>query len=241
MSQLMLGASGRMDPHADNNVQTLSEQDSEKTRGQRQRMLALHPIDLTVLVVYLLGVAGLGIFLGRGTKDLSTYLLGDRHLPWWAILGSIVATETSTATFLSVPAKAFAQDGDMRFLQLTLGYITGRLVIVVTLLPLFFRGQIYTAYEVLQVRFGGWVKAIAASIFLVTRNLGDGLRLFLTAIALEQVVAWPLPWCIAIIGGITILYTLVGGMKAVVWNDCLQFVVYMVGGIIALAIIVNRL
>lgn len=195
--------------------------------------LAIQPIDLSVLVVYLIAVAALGIAVGRGTRDVSTYLLGDRHLPWWAILGSIVATETSTATFLSVPGITFAERGDMRFLQLALGYIVGRLIIVVTLLPLYFRGEILTAYQVLHQRFGGVTKQTASLIFLVTRNLGDGLRLFLTAIALEEMTGLGLIACIIVIGLITILYTLLGGMKAVVWNDCLQFVVYMAGGLLA--------
>ena len=195
--------------------------------------LAIQGIDVFVLGVYLTLVAGLGIWLGRGTRDLNSYLLGDRHLPWWAILGSIVATETSTATFLSVPGIAFADGGDLRFLQLAIGYLCGRCLVRVVLLPLFFRGEIFTAYQVLDRRFGGATKRVAALIFLVTRNLGDGLRLFLTAIVLEKITQVPLPICVVLIGAVTILYTLLGGMKAVVWNDCAQFVVYMLGGLIA--------
>jgi SSS family transporter len=203
--------------------------------------LAIHGIDLLVLVVYLVAVTLLGVRLGRGTQDLAGYLLGGRHLPWWAILGSIVATETSTATFLSVPGVAYAQGGDLRFLQLALGYLLGRMLITIVLLPLYFRGQIFTAYEVLDARFGRSTKQLAALIFLVTRNLGDGLRLFLTAIVLERIAQIPLPICIALVGGVTILYTLLGGMKAVVWNDCVQLIVYLAGGLVAGVVLLQTL
>jgi Na+/proline symporter len=203
--------------------------------------LAIDRVDLIVLVTYLLSVVLFGLWIGRGVTSLSSFWLGDRKLAWWAILGSIVATETSTATFLSVPGIAFAQGGDLRFLQLTLGFIVGRLIIVWLLLPRYFQGQIYTAYELLDQRFGGATKMTASIVFLVTRNLGDGLRLFLTAIALEKVVGVPLPLCVVVIGVATIAYTFFGGMKAVVWNDCAQFVVYVVGGVVAGVVIVSRL
>jgi SSS family transporter len=204
--------------------------------------LAIGGIDLLVLAAYLAGVVALGIWVGRGQQDLNSYLLGGRDLPWWAILGSLVATETSTATFLSVPGVAFAETtGDLRFLQLTIGLLLGRALITLVFLPAFFRGQIYTAYEVLERRFGGATKQVASLVFLVTRNLGDGLRLYLTAIALEQVTRFSLPLCVALIGVATIVYTVFGGMKSVVWNDCVQFVVYMVGGLLAGAVILYRL
>lgn len=204
--------------------------------------LSIAGFDLIVLVVYLLAVVAIGVCVGRGTRDLSTYLLGNRHLPWFAILGSIVATETSTATFLSVPGMAFdSEQGDLRFLQLALGFIVGRILIVWLLLPWYFRGELFTAYQLLEERFGGVTKRVASIVFLVTRNLGDGLRLFLTAIVLEKVAGVPLPACIVVIGVATIAYTFFGGMRAVVWNDCLQFVVYMVGGLVAGAIILQKL
>ncbi|MDP6721961.1 MAG: transporter, partial [Pirellulaceae bacterium] len=141
-------------------------------------------LDVVVLLAYLAATVALGLWVGWGQRNLDGYLLGGRNLPWWAILGSIVATETSTATFLSVPGIAFAKEtGDMRFLQLSLGYVVGRTIIVFLLLPQFFRGQLSTAYEVLHQRFGGATQRTASLVFLVTRNLGDGLRLFLTAMA----------------------------------------------------------
>ena len=115
-------------------------------------------VDSAIVVAYLGIVVALGVYVGRGKNSLEEYLLGGRDLPWWAILGSIVATETSTATFLSVPAIAFATGGDMQFLQLTFGYIIGRGIVVLTLLPLFFRGRLLSAYEVLEQRFGRLTK-----------------------------------------------------------------------------------
>jgi SSS family transporter len=201
--------------------------------------LTISAIDAVILVIYMLAMVALGVWVGRDQKDLSGYLLGGRDLPWWAILGSIVATETSTATFLSVPGVAFAADGDMRFLQLAVGFVVGRVIVAIVLVPLYFRGKIFSAYEVLQQRFGGASKQCASMLFLVTRNLGDGLRLFLAGIALEKVLGIDLHWCIVVIGIATIVYTFFGGMKAVIWSDCIQFVVYMLGGLLALKILVN--
>lgn len=201
--------------------------------------MVVSPIDITIGVTYLLVMIGMGALIGRKQSGLDGYLLGGRDLPWWAILGSIVATETSTATFLSVPGLAFAEGGDFRFLQLAMGFALGRLIVAVVLMPRFFDGKLFSVYELLETRFGGATKKIASLLFLVARNLGDGLRLFLAGLALEQVLDINLAVCVMIIGVATIVYTFVGGMKAVVWSDCVQFVVYMLGGIIALFVLVH--
>lgn len=203
--------------------------------------LAISSLDASILAAYLVAVVLFGIWIGRGQHDMAGYLLGGRDLPWWAILGSIVATETSTVTFLSVPGMAYCSDGDMRFLQLAMGMIIGRWLIVHLLLPQYFRGKLFTAYQVLHQRFGGATKDVASLMFLVARNIGDGLRLFLTAIVLEKVVGVPLPICVVLVGLLTIAYTFFGGIKSVVWNDCIQFVVYVGGGILTLVIIANQL
>ena len=203
--------------------------------------LAIHTIDVAIVLIYLMLVVAFGSWIGRGSTNLSGYLLGGRDLPWWAVLGSIVATETSTATFLSVPGIAFAKGGDFRFLQLALGYVLGRAVVSAVLLPAYFRGQLFSAYEVLEHRFGNATKRAASLMFLVARNLGDGLRLFLTGIVLEQVAGIALPVCILIVGAVTIAYTFFGGMKAIVWNDCAQFVVYVAGGVLAGALIIQAI
>ncbi len=193
-------------------------------------------IDLLVLVAYVASMVVIGLRVSGSGRSLDSYLLGDRNLPWWALLASIVATETSTATVLSVPGEAYGATG-MRFLQLALGYVVGRIVIVNTLLPLYFRGQLFTAYEVLQRRFGGITQQFASLLFLIARNLGDGLRLYLAAIALEQLAELPFVWSVIVTGTVTIVYTVFGGIRSVVWNDCVQFLIYLLGGIASVFVI----
>jgi SSS family transporter len=202
-------------------------------------------VDLSILIVYLLGVVALGLWIGRGQHTATEYLLGGRDLPWVAVLLSIVATETSTVTFLSVPGYTFDVQGDrlrgdMTFLQLSFGYIIGRLVIVWLFLPLFFEGKLFTSYEVLHRRFGGATKQVASLLFLITRNVADGLRLYLTAIVLQKFLGWNLAACVVVIGLFTIVYTVAGGLRSVVWNDCLQFFVYLAGGVLVLVIIAGH-
>lgn len=199
-------------------------------------MSSVGPVDIAVLAVYLGTALFVGLRMAGKAKDLESYVLGDRELPWWAILGSIVATETSTATVLSVPGKGYGETG-LRFLQLALGYIVGRTVIVYWLLPLYFQGKLFTAYEVLDRRFGGLMRRAASLLFLVTRNLGDGLRLYLAAIVLQSLTALPFAWSVIVMGLVTIVYTYFGGIRSVVWNDCIQFVVYMVGALAAVFVI----
>jgi solute:Na+ symporter, SSS family len=201
----------------------------------------MHPLDYSIIGLYLVGVVWFGAWVGRGQHDLSSYLLGNRSLPWWALLGSIVATETSTATFLSIPGLAYQPGGDLRFLQLAMGFALGRCLVAVFLLPAFFRGQMFTAYEVLNRRFGGATQRMASLLFLVARNLGDGLRLFLAALVLDKMLNVSLPWCIVMVSAVTVAYTLLGGMRSVVWNDCIQLVIYLAGGVLALVIMLNRL
>jgi solute:Na+ symporter, SSS family len=201
----------------------------------------MHSLDYLIIALYLLGVVLLGAWAGRGRQDLTGYLLGNRSLPWWALLGSIVATETSTATFLSVPGLAYKPGGDLRFLQLAFGFLLGRCLVSVFLLPAYFRGQMFTAYEVLHQRFGGATQRIASLLFLIARNLGDGLRLFLAALVLNKMLGASLPWCVVMVSAVTITYTLLGGMRSVVWNDCVQLVIYLAGGVLALVIMLERL
>jgi len=196
--------------------------------------LPLHPVDIVIVLVYLAVILAIGVWVGRGQRSTKDYFLGDRSLPWWAVLLSIVATETSTVTFLSIPGMAFAADGDMRFLQITFGYIVGRMLVVAILLPLYFRGEPYTAYEVLQRRFGKLSRRATSLLFLVTRNLSDALRLYLSALVLQTAMGLDLANCIIVMGVVTLIYTYIGGVKSVIWNDCIQFVIYIVGACLAL-------
>jgi SSS family solute:Na+ symporter len=203
--------------------------------------MTISAVDTCIVFAYMAAVTVFGAWIGRRSHSAADYLLGDRQMPWWAVLGSIVATETSTVTFLSVPGLAFAANGNLSFLQLVFGFVLGRIIISIVLLPQYFRGELFTAYQLLQQRFGTTTQRAASLLFLVTRNLGDGLRLFLTAIVLQKVAGLSLPICILVVGVATIAYTFLGGMKAVIWNDCIQFVVYIGGGVAALLLILQRL
>ena len=201
--------------------------------------MSVAPADLAILAVYLVGVVVFGLWAGRGAKSLAEYLVGGRNLPWWVILASIVATETSTVTFLSIPGFAFGRD--LTWLQIALGFVVGRLAVAAILLPHYFRGGVMTAYEVLRDRFGGAAQRTASALFLVTRTLADGLRLFLSALVLQEMTGLDLPWAVAILGVATIAYTYSGGLTAVLWTDLVQFVVYLGGGIAAFAVVLDRL
>lgn len=201
----------------------------------------MHPIDVAVIVVYVLGCTALGARLGSGAKELKGYFLGERNIPAWAVMISIVATETSTATFLSVPGISYRDGGDFTFLQLPIGYLFGRIVVATVLLPSYFRKQIFTAYEVLRQRFGGATRTTASVLFLLTRMLADGLRLFLAASVLEVITQWPTWAAVAAVGLTTIVYTYLGGMKAVIWIDVIQFHIYIIGALVALGVLVGRL
>lgn len=179
--------------------------------------------------------------MGRGQRSTVDYFLGGRSLPWWAVLLSIVATETSTVTFLSIPGVAFANGGDFRLLQITFGYMVGRLVVAAVFLPLYFRGEPFTCYEVLERRFGTASRRVTSLLFLVTRNLSDAFRLFLTALALQQAIGLEFWVCVVGLGLVTIGYTFFGGVKSVIWNDCFQFLIYMVGAGAVLWVTLSRL
>ena len=206
--------------------------------------MAIGTIDLTILIAYLIATVAFGLYMGRGQKSSTDYLLGGRNLPWWVLLLSIVATETSTATFLSVPGIAFGTaeaPGNLLFLQLPLGYLIGRAIAAYGLLPLYFKGKLFTAYEVLRERSGPHVRTLASALFLVTRTLGDGLRLYLAALVMQIMFGCELWQAVVAVGVGTVIYTVIGGIKAVVWTDAIQFVVYMLGAIIAFLVMGQQL
>ena len=191
--------------------------------------------DLAVLVLYMLGVTAWGAWLGRANRGGTDYFLGSRNLPWWAVMLSVVATETSTLTFLSIPGVAYL--GTLAFLQLALGYLAGRAVVGWILLPAYYRGELSTAYALLETRFGGAARRSASGVFMITRLLADSVRLFATAIPLAIITGWSYPVSILVIGGATLVYTYFGGIRAVVWVDALQMTLYVGGGLIALLLL----
>jgi SSS family solute:Na+ symporter len=201
--------------------------------------LSIGATDLLILLAYMAGVVVLGTWVGRATRSAADFMVGGRDLPWWVILFSIVATETSTVTFLSIPGFAFGRD--MTWLQIVIGFVVGRFLVSFLLLPQYFKGNFYTAYEVLDQRFGGATKQTASLIFIITRSLADGFRLFLSAIVLQEMTGIPMYWAVIVIGIATIVYTYFGGMRAVLWTDFVQFTVYMGGALLALSLLLNKL
>jgi SSS family transporter len=199
----------------------------------------MNPIDLAVIAVYVSGCTALGAWLGARSQGLKGYFLGESNIPAWAVMISIVATETSTATFLSVPGVAYR--GNFTYLQLAFGYLLGRVVVATVLLPAYFRGQIFTAYQLLNDRFGGPTRTTASILFLVARSLGDGLRLYLAATVLRHLTGWPVETAIIAVAAITVVYTFLGGMRAVIWTDVIQFSVYILGALVALLILAGKL
>ena len=199
----------------------------------------LAAVDVAIVLFYVVGTIGLGAWFSRKQHNLSTYFVGDRNVSWWLILISIVATETSTVTFLSVPGVAFK--GDFTFLQLAFGYVVGRALIAWFLVPQYLRGELLSAYQLLQQRFDRSVQRTASGVFLLTRAVADGLRLYLAALLLQQFTGWDDSVSVLAIGGATILYTLLGGMQAVIWTDTIQFVIYILGAIVAGVCIVRQI
>jgi len=189
-------------------------------------------LDIAVLIAYLAGVVGLGTWMGRSQRSARDYFLAGHNVPWWAIMLSVVATETSALTFISLPATAYT--GDFWMLQLAAGYIVGRVVVAYVLLPGYFRGELTTAYALLEQRFGMATRRFASAIFMVTRAFADSVRIFAAAIPLALITGWPYWQVILLVGAATLVYTWYGGLKAVVWVDVVQMGLYAVGGVTAI-------
>ncbi len=200
-------------------------------------------VDWLVLIAYLIGTTMLGIWLGRDQKDARDYFVASQRIPWWAILFSVVATETSALTFISIPGLAYV--GNLSFLQVAAGYVVGRIIIAYTLLPRYYQGELVTAYALLEKRFGVATRRFASVVFMVTRSFGDSVRVFATAIPVGLIIG-PIvppeyvgPLSILILGAFTVLYTYHGGMRAVVWTDVVQTGVYLLGGASAMWLLGN--
>ncbi|OLC05357.1 MAG: sodium:solute symporter [Gemmatimonadetes bacterium] len=194
----------------------------------------MRPLDLAVIAAYFAAVIATGLLFAGRQRDTSDYFLGRHGLPWWAIMLSIVATETSALTVISIPG--IAARGDLTFLQLAFGYLVGRIGVAALLLPGYFQGTQETAYQRLEHRFGTAARRTASGIFLVTRALADCVRIFATAIPLAIITHWSLALGILAIGIVTCVYTWIGGLRAVVWVDVIQLGVYLLGGIATLIV-----
>ncbi|MDB4908262.1 MAG: putative sodium/solute symporter [Gemmatimonadetes bacterium] len=198
-------------------------------------------IDLAVLLAYLAGTTALGIWVGRRQKDAKDYFVAGRDIPWWAVLFSVVASETSALTFISIPGLAYATD--LGFLQIACGYLLGRIVVANVLLPRYYQGELVTAYALLEQRFGLATRRFTSIVFMVTRALADSVRVFATAIPIALILGssvpkqYVMPVAVLILGTLTIIYTYRGGMRAVVWTEIVQACVYLLGGISAIVLI----
>jgi solute:Na+ symporter, SSS family len=203
-------------------------------------------LDLIIIFGYLAGVTLFGVWFSKRQKSTENYFVGGRKVPWWAISMSIVATETSTITFISVPGIAFSKGGNFEFIQLVFGYMIGRIIISFVLIPLYFKGELQTVYQLLGERFGLKVKMLASSLFVLMRNIADGIRLLLTAIVLAAVYTAFSPdtsnetvviGSVILLGLVMIVFTYYGGMEAVIWVEVVQLVIY-IGGAVAAAVII---
>ncbi len=202
----------------------------------------LTSLDYFVLIAYVIGVAAFGLLSGGKQKSAADYFLGGRDLPWWAVCFSVVATETSTLTVIGVPAISYG--GTLVFLQITFGYLVGRVLVSLFFIPRYYAGNMTTAYAFLGERFGDGMRVTASITFMLTRLLADGVRLFATAIPLRVIAASvgldvSYGVIIALIGVVTILYTLVGGIRAVVWMDAVQMCIYVGGAVFAVFILLG--
>src|SRR5215216_2624514 len=198
-------------------------------------------LDFFVLILYLAATTTLGLWIGRKQKNASDYFVAERSIPWWAVMFSIVASETSALTFISIPGLAYG--GNLGFLQVVAGYILGRIVVALVLLPRYYKGELVTAYTLLEKRFGLATRRFTSIVFMVTRALADSVRVFATAIPIALILegtvpsAYVKPLAILILGALTIIYTYRGGMKAVVWTELLQASVYILGGLAAVVLL----
>lgn len=201
--------------------------------------MRISPFDFAIILIYLAGITLFGAHFRRGQQTLRDYFLGGRTAPWWAIACSIVATETSTLTIIGTPAIAYG--GNLGFLQLVLGYLVARVILCVVLIPQYFHGEFYTAYQLLEKRFGVRMKRAAAAVFLVTRALAEGVRISAIGKVVSVAFGTGDRWSIVIISTLTLFYTFEGGMRAVIWTDVLQFGLYLTGSIAAFFLLLHKI
>ncbi|HZU28578.1 MAG TPA: sodium:solute symporter [Bryobacteraceae bacterium] len=211
--------------------------------------MTAHAADLAVIAAYLLGITWFGARFRKSQHGLKDYFLGGRNAPWWAIALSIVSAETSTLTVIGTPALAFA--GDFGFLQVVLGYLFARIVISTLFLPHYFRGEMFTAYELMRRRFGEHVRRYTAATFLILRALAEGVRVFALSIVVSIVLAplyarfgasvWAEAGSIFVILCLTLFYTFEGGLTAVIWTDVVQMILYVGGALVSFLVLLQHI
>jgi solute:Na+ symporter, SSS family len=199
--------------------------------------MGLNQLDLAIIVLYLAGITLFGLRFRKKQRSLRDYFLADRNIPWWAIALSIVAAETSTLTIISMPGLAY--DSNLTFLQVAMGYVVGRIIISVVLLPHYFRGDLYTAYQLIERRFGTRLRTLTASLFLLTRAAAEGVRVYAVSIVVSIALGTGEVSSIAIITLLTLIYTFEGGLAAVIWTDVVQTAIYIGGTLVGVFTILH--
>jgi Na+/proline symporter len=209
--------------------------------------MGLNTIDLLIVAAYLVGITLFGLRFRKKERSLKDYFLADRNIPWWAIALSIVAAETSTLTIISIPGLAY--DTNFSFLQVVFGYLIGRVIISFILIPHYFRGDLFTAYQLMDRRFGSRLRSLTAGLFLITRAAAEGVRVFAVAIVVGIALSGMLGGlgdfgrdvaAIAIVTALTLIYTFEGGMAAVIWTDVIQMFIYVAGTIVGVFTLINH-
>src|SRR6202521_250566 len=206
------------------------------TKDGRNR-LGLNRIDLLIIATYLAGITLFGLRFRKRQRTMRDYFLADRNIPWWAISLSIVAAETSTLTIISIPGLAY--DSNLTFLQVVMGYLIGRVIISFVLLPQYFRGELYTAYQLIERRFGPELRTVTAGLFLLTRAAAEGVRVYAVSIVVSIALGTGEIASIAIITLLTVIYTFEGGLAAVIWTDVVQTFIYVGGTLVGLTTILH--
>ena len=199
--------------------------------------MGLNRIDLLIIAAYLAGITLFGLRFRKRQRTMRDYFLADRNIPWWAIALSIVAAETSTLTIISIPGLAY--DSNLAFLQLVMGYLIGSVVISFVLLPQYFRGELYTAYQLIERRFGPGLRTVTAGLFLLTRAAAEGVRVYAVSIVVSIALGTGEITSIAIITLLTLIYTFEGGLAAVIWTDVVQTLIYVGGTLVGLVTILH--
>ena len=199
--------------------------------------MGLNRLDLIIIAIYLSGITLFGLRFRKRQRSLRDYFLADRDIPWWAIALSIVAAETSTLTIISIPGLAY--DTNLTFMQVVMGYVLGRVIISFVLLPHYFRGDLYTAYELIERRFGRGLRSLTAGLFLITRGAAEGVRVYAVSIVVTIALGTGEIASIAIITALTLIYTFEGGLAAVIWTDVVQTVIYIGGTLVGLFTILH--
>jgi SSS family transporter len=199
--------------------------------------MGLDKLDFAIIAIYLAGITLFGLRFRKRQRSLRDYFLADRNIPWWAIALSIVAAETSTLTIISIPGLAY--DTNLTFLQVVMGYVLGRVIISFVLLPHYFRGDLYTAYQLIERRFGPRLRSLTAGLFLLTRAAAEGVRVYAVSIVVTIALGTGEIASIAIITALTLIYTFEGGLAAVIWTDVVQTVIYVGGTLVGLFTILH--